>query len=192
VKKLAIIIINWNSLELTSDTLQALQHCTFRDFDVILVDNGSTDGSGEILRRSFQETMHLASPVNIGFTGGNNLGMQYALDKGYPYIMLLNNDVDVNPDFLEPLISRMDVDQQMGAIQPLIMFHHNRKLVWNAGGKYLNWLGVSKTLTIPPEATSFRQTDWITGCAFMIKAEVLRKVGLLDFSKAAPINSYGS
>ena len=180
MKKLAIIIINWNSLELTSDTLKALQHCSFRDFDVVLVDNGSTDGSGEILRHGFQETINLASPANIGFTGGNNLGMQYALDKGYSYIMLLNNDVDVNPDFLEPLISRMDADPQMGAIQPLIMFHHNRKLVWNAGGKYLNWFGVSKTLTIPPEATSFRQTDWITGCAFMIKAEVLRKVGLLE------------
>ncbi|MFM1962343.1 MAG: hypothetical protein RLZZ172_1188 [Bacteroidota bacterium] len=180
MKKLAIIIINWNSLELTSETLQALQHCSFRDFDVILVDNGSSDGSGEILRQRFQETIHLASPVNIGFTGGNNLGMQYALDKGYPYIMLLNNDVDVNTDFLEPLISRMDADPQIGAIQPLIMFHHNRELVWNAGGKYMNWIGVSKTLTIPPESTSFRQTDWITGCAFMIKAEVLREVGLLE------------
>jgi GT2 family glycosyltransferase len=180
VKKLAIIIINWNSLELTSDTLKALQHCSFRDFDVILVDNGSTDGSRETLQQNFQKIIPLFSPENIGFTGGNNLGMHYALEKGYPYIMLLNNDVDVTPDFLEPLIARMDADPQMGAIQPLIMFHHNRNLVWNAGGKYMNWIGVSKTLTSLPETNALSQIDWITGCAFMIKAEVLKKVGLLE------------
>ncbi len=180
MKKLAIIIINWNSLELTSDTLKALQHCSFKDFDVVLVDNGSGDGSGEALQKDFPEVIHLSSPVNVGFTGGNNIGMNYALENGYDYIMLLNNDVDADPGFLEPLISRMEADPQMGAIQPLIMFHHNRNLVWNAGGKYLRWIGVSKTLTDLPQMTSPSKTDWITGCAFMIKSEVLRKVGLLE------------
>ncbi|MEY3364660.1 MAG: hypothetical protein RL332_460, partial [Actinomycetota bacterium] len=130
VKKLAIIIINWNSLELTTDTLNALKRCSFKDFDVVLVDNGSNDGSGETLRQHFNEVSHIASPVNLGFTGGNNLGMQFALDKGYPYLMMLNNDVDVEPGFLEPLFSLMDADQTMGGIQPLIMFHHDRSLVW--------------------------------------------------------------
>lgn len=180
MKKLAIIIINWNSLELTSDTLKALQHCSFKDFDVVLVDNGSGDGSGEALQKDFPEVIHLTSPVNVGFTGGNNIGMKFALENGYDYVMLLNNDVDADPGFLEPLISRMEADPQMGAIQPLIMFHHNRNLVWNAGGKYLRWIGVSKTLTDLPQTTSPSKTDWITGCAFMIKSEVLRKVGLLE------------
>ena len=158
MKKLAIIIINWNSLELTSDTLKALQHCSFKDFDVVLVDNGSGDGSGEALQKDFPEVIHLSSPVNVGFTGGNNIGMNYALENGYDYVMLLNNDVDVDRGFLEPLLSRMEADPQMGAIQPLIMFHHDRNQVWNAGGRYRRWSGVSKTLTTLPSAASFKKT----------------------------------
>lgn len=180
MKKLAIIIINWNSFELTTDTLSALERCTFSDFDVILVDNGSTDGSKQKLEADFPAIIHLSSPVNIGFTGGNNLGIRYALEKDYAYVMLLNNDVDVDSGFLEPLMKRMDANPEMGAIQPLIMYHHNRQLVWNAGGQYQQWLGVSKTLSERLSTDDFRQTDWITGCAFMIKAGVLREVGMLE------------
>jgi hypothetical protein len=126
----------------------------------------------------------LQSDSNRGFTGGNNIGMQYALDHGYELQLLLNNDVEVEPNFLEPLIKVFN-NKNIGAAQPLIYFHHNHELIWNAGSKYNFVLGITST----PGYNSLdkgqtqkkiqKQIDWITGCAFMIRSTVLQEVGLL-------------
>ena len=94
-KKLAIVLINWNSFELTKDTLESLQQTTYTNYDCIVVDNGSEDGSGQALKLQFPNIILIESETNKGFTGGNNLGMDYALQHGYKCIMMLNNDVAV-------------------------------------------------------------------------------------------------
>ena len=127
-KQLAIVLVNWNSFELTKDTLESLHQTTFTNYDCIVVDNGSIDGSGDRIETAFPNCIVLKSSTNKGFTGGNNIGMDYALQNGYEYIMLLNNDVAVEPNFLEPLISRLDQDPKIGAVQPLIYFHHDRNV----------------------------------------------------------------
>jgi GT2 family glycosyltransferase len=184
-KKLAIILINWNSFELTKDTLESLQQTTYTNYDCIVVDNGSVDGSGDLIESTFPNCIVIKSFTNKGFTGGNNIGMDYALQNGYEYIMMLNNDVAVEPNFLEPLIARLDQDATVGAVQPLIYFHHDRNLIWNAGSRYLSWIGLPLTLMYFRKDPSRLQInmqkkiDWITGCAFMIRASVLRKTGTL-------------
>ena len=184
-KKLAIVLVNWNSFDLTKDTLESLSHTTYTNYDCIVVDNGSEDGSGMALKQAFPNCILIQSDINKGFTGGNNLGMEYALEKGYEYILLLNNDVAVEPNFLEPLIARLDQDSAIGAVQPLIYFHHDQNLIWNAGSRYLSWIGLPLTLMYyrkDPHHLQIKQEkkiDWITGCAFMIRASVLRKTGNL-------------
>ena len=188
-KKLAIILVNWNSYELTNDTLQSLYQTSYQDFDIICVDNASTDQSLNQLRKNHNNIIILTCDQNTGFTGGNNKGMQYAIQKGYTYTLLLNNDVAVERDFLEPLVGALDDNKNMGAVQPLIYFHHDRTLIWNAGSRYNKWLGVTKTIgynkkdaqhTYRNQNQGFAsKIDWITGCAFMVRTEVLKKVGLL-------------
>ena len=184
-KKLAIILINWNSFELTKDTLESLQQTTYTNYDCIVVDNGSVDGSGELIQKQFLNCIVLKSPTNKGFTGGNNLGMEYALQHGYEYIMMLNNDVAVEPNFLEPLIARLDQDPSVGAVQPLIYFHHDRSLIWNAGSSFNALLGICSTPDYNKKdpghqyKNKSKKIDWITGCAFMMRASVLKNVGLL-------------
>lgn len=184
-KKLAIVLVNWNSFDLTKDTLESLSHTTYTNYDCIVVDNGSEDGSGLALKQAFPNCILIQSDINKGFTGGNNLGMEYALEKGYEYILLLNNDVAVEPNFLEPLIARLDQDPAIGAVQPLIYFHHDQNLIWNAGSRYLSWIGLPLTLMYYRKDPQHLQTkqekkiDWITGCAFMIRAAVLKKTGNL-------------
>lgn len=184
-KKLAIILINWNSFELTKDTLESLQQTTYTNYDCIVVDNGSEDGSGDLIEKTFPNCVVIKSAANKGFTGGNNIGMDYALQNGYEYIMMLNNDVAVEPNFLEPLIARLDQDATVGAVQPLIYFHHDRNLIWNAGSRYLSWIGLPLTLMyfrkdpLRLQINMQKKIDWITGCAFMIRASVLRKTGTL-------------
>lgn len=190
VKKLAVIIVNWNSYAFTHDTLASLNQTTYKNFDIVLVDNASTDNSVAQLQQHHSDIILLQNEQNTGFTGGNNKGMQYALDHGYEYVLLLNNDVAVEMNFLEPLLQVLEENENVGAVQPLIYFHHDRALVWNAGTQFNPWTGVTKTkgyeyqdqgqkLKSQASTTSYQTIDWITGCAFMVKTKALQKVGLL-------------
>jgi GT2 family glycosyltransferase len=184
-KKVAVILINWNSYDLTRDTLNSLQKVSYKDLDVIVVDNGSIDGSGNKLEEAFPRAIILKSEANTGFTGGNNLGFQYAISKGYTYALMLNNDVEVEPDFLEPLVFALDKNKQLGAVQPLIYFHHDRELIWNAGSVQNSWTGETITLEYNVRDEGHEQrwirkhVDWLTGCAFMVRTDVLKQIGLL-------------
>ena len=165
-KKLAIILVNWNSVELTKDTLESLQQTTYTNYDCILVDNGSIDGSGDLIEKQFPNCIVLKSATNKGFTGGNNIGMDYALQNGYEYMMMLNNDVAVEPDFLEPLIDRLDQDPSLAAVQPLIYFHHDRHLIWNAGSTFNPIIGNCNTPDYNKKDPDYKfkktpNTDWI-------------------------------
>ena len=182
--KLAIILVNWNSYELTKNTIISLQASTYTNYSIIVVDNASSDDSLQQLKKEFPSIIFLESNNNLGFTGGNNLGMQYALEKKFELQLLLNNDVEVEPDFLEPLIDVFK-NEKIGAAQPLIYFHHNHELIWNAGSKYNALLGITttpgyNTIDIGQKQKKIhKKIDWITGCAFMVRSSVLHKVGLL-------------
>ena len=184
-KKLAIVIINWNSFDLTSDTLASLSSTSYKNYDIIVVDNFSTDNSAAQLEKDFPSIILLRSDENKGFTGGNNLGFDYAINEGYEYVMMLNNDVAVESDFLEPLVVKLDIDEKIGGVQPLIYFYHDRELIWNAGSRYNDIFGIPYILGYyrkdkgQLQRKKQKSIDWITGCAFMIRTEVLKKVGVL-------------
>jgi len=183
---LAIIIVNYNSYEVTKQTILSLGKTSYTDYDIILVDNASTDGSGEKLKTDFPAIHFIASSENKGFAGGNNLAIQFALENDYTYILLLNPDVEVEPDFLEPLINKLDAEPKIGAVQPLIYFHHDKERIWNAGASYHALWGNTPVIGYNQKdpGQSFRSIqrtiDWITGCAFMVKAEAIKKAGPLD------------
>ena len=186
VKQTAIILINWNSFECTRDCIESLSAMPYKDFDLILVDNDSKDGSGEKLSSAYPEVIYLKLPDNRGFTGGNNAGINYSLNHNYKYSLLLNNDTFVEPDFLEILVSHLSENPRTGAIQPKIYFNHNRSLLWNGGSWFNPWTGndyvegTGKTRSKTSE--TLKEPDWLTGCALMIRNDVIRKVGLLDES----------
>lgn len=179
----AIVLVNWNSFQLTSDCIQSLQNISYKNHCVIVVDNGSEDGSGEQLKSTYPNIVLIQSSKNLGFTGGNNLGMQYAIEQAFTYVLLLNNDTFVEPNFLEPLISMLEKDNSIGAVQPKIFFHHNRNLLWDAGSFYTALLGRTYTRGYQQKDhakyNQVMQTDWITGCAFLVRTSVLKKTGLL-------------
>lgn len=180
----AIIIINWNNYDDSQKCLQSLKKCDYQNFKTIIVDNDSQDGSGSKLKSEFGEFAHfIFSDINRGFSGGNNFGFKYALGEGFDYVMELNNDTEVEPDFISKLIEAIDDNPEYGAAQPLIFYNTpNRQTVWNAGGKLLSPLGISLTNhenSKNPETIQGSEVDWITGCAFLIKSDVIKKSGLL-------------
>ena len=180
----AIIIINWNSYDLTADCLRSLRACNYSNFDIIISDNCSSDDSAKRLKTDFPEIVLLNNNDNLGFTGGNNEGIKLALKKDYKYLLLLNNDTLVEPDFLTNLIQIIDADTSIAAVQPKIYFEYDRELVWSAGGKYYPALTLSKAIGEGvKDSGQFNQTlesDWLTGCAFLARTSVIREVGLLS------------
>ena len=127
----SIILLNWNQHALTAACLDSLRKTTYAQKEVIIVDQASTDGSVEYFERNYPEAILIANSANTGFTGGNNQGMKRASGD---YFLVLNNDTEVEPDFLEPLILAADHDEHVGACGPLIRYHAHPEYVQYAGG----------------------------------------------------------
>lgn len=181
--KIAVILVNWNSFIVTNDCIYSLKKATYPHFDIIVIDNGSEDGSGDLLLENNPHIILLKSLTNRGYTGGNNLGFEYSIRNGYTYSMLLNNDTFVEVDFLEPLVNYMDLHPNTGVIQSKIYFNHNRKILWSGGSFYNQFWGFAYTSGLFKKTSrkyeQIRKVDWVTGCSFFTRNEILKKSGLL-------------
>ncbi len=183
-KTVAVILVNWNSFSFTNDCIHSLKEMSFSDYDIIVTDNGSQDGSGKQLKEIHPDIILIESNQNLGFTGGNNLGLKYAIQNNYTYSILLNNDTFVEKDFLSILINYMDAHPQVGAIQPKIYFNHDRKIIWNAGSYYNKFWGYTYSKGYLRKEkqidNTVKEVDWVTGCAFFVRNKVLQQTGLLS------------
>jgi GT2 family glycosyltransferase len=183
--KVAIIVVNWNQYQLTIECLASLKNVTYSNFQIILVDNGSKDGSPQKLRDAFPEVFLLENPENTGYVGGNNLGLEYALQHEFEYCLLLNNDTEVSPDFLGLMVEAIRADDTIGVAGPAIYYHSLPDTLWSAGGA-IDWAhGSTRMLRIGERVRDLARSlpqpvDFVTGCALMIRSDVIKKIGLLD------------
>ena len=182
--KIAIIIINWNTYQLTFNCLKSLEACIYKNKTIFFVDNGSKDGSGDKIALEFPETNYIKNTKNEGFTGANNKALKIILKQNFDYALLLNNDTQVNPNFLCHLEARMSSDKNLAATQPLILDLQNKNTIWNAGGSLNTFFCFFKTkynkTIYNPKLKIDTSTQWISGCCVLVNIEVIKKVGLLD------------
>jgi GT2 family glycosyltransferase len=180
--RVAIILVNWNTLDTTLDCIASLKACVYPDFRIIVVDNASTDGSADRIGKMHPDIILIRSETNTGFTGGNNLGFQYSLSNGFDYSLMLNNDTFVEPDFLSILVEHLEQHPETGAVQSRIHLNHDRNLLWNGGSFFNKWTGfaVAKGENKPAtnEYLTTKEVDWITGCAFLVRNKVLQETGI--------------
>ncbi|MDD4178951.1 MAG: glycosyltransferase family 2 protein, partial [Candidatus Margulisbacteria bacterium] len=181
--KLAIIIVNWRRYDDTAECLRSVKASNYRDPRIILVDNASTDGSGEKLAKEFPDIKVIFNQENYGFAEGNNIGIKQALKEEAKYIMLLNNDAVLDRDCLGNLMAAMENELATGIIGPKIYFYDTDS-IWYAGGM------VSRLTGLPYHIGEGRldrgqfskpgEVDYATGCALLARREVFERVGLLD------------
>jgi GT2 family glycosyltransferase len=187
VKPLWIVVLNWNGLADTRALLPTLAACRAPEgwaVTVLVVDNGSTDGSVDALRREFPDIRLLPLGENRRFAGGNNPGIRLALDEGARAVMLLNNDTRADPGLLEHLVRALDQDPNAGAAAPLIYFGAPSRVIWYAGGRCVPALGLTAHRGLRARDDghyrAVEETGYLTGCCLLAHREVWERVGVLD------------
>jgi GT2 family glycosyltransferase len=187
--RLAVIVVNWNQWALLRACLTTLENCTWSALEIYVVDNGSTDGSAGLCARHFPAVRLIRLPENRGFAGGNNVALREVLEQDFPYVLLLNNDTEVEPGFLEPLVAALEADPWIGATGSKILYADQPGLIWSAGGRIELTRGRiwHRGLREPDDGRldAPADVDYLTGCALMLRGAALRQVGLLDEGTAA-------
>ena len=176
--KIAIIIVNWKQYQLTKLCLYSLQKIKYDNYQIILIDNESNPKELKKIKNQFDKIITFPNQKNLGFTGANNIGIEYAIKNEFKYVMLINNDTEVEKNFINPLIEVLEKNQNFGAAQPLILNYYNRNKVWSAGGFLNKFFGYSYVIKSPEGIK--KNIDWITGCCFFLRTDVIKKIGLLD------------
>lgn len=192
--KVAIVVVNYKGLANTLDCLDSLRQLVGKfDSDLIVVENGSDDGSQEALA-NIRDIHLVTSFKNLGFAGGANLGINYALKRNADYIIILNNDTIVAPTFVQKLLAatkQADIISPKIYFAPGFEFHKSRysknelgKVIWYAGGK-IDWdniigihLGVDQVDR--GQFQKRQQIDLATGCCLLVKRQVFGKIGAFD------------
>lgn len=183
--RVAIIVLNWNGLVDTTACLESLARLDYPSYEVVLVDNGSTDGSPTVLRKQFPKLTFIETGANLGYAGGNNVGLRYAYEHAADYALLLNNDTELDPAFLRLLVDACEAAPTIGIAGPTIYYHAQPDVVWSAGGR-VNWRNADTTMEGIGQrdegqfGAAPRRMDFVTGCALLIRCEVIQRVGLLD------------
>ena len=179
-----IVVLNWNSRDMTKECIQSLVAMQGDSFRILVVDNGSRDGSVEYLRETFPQIDVIANGRNLGFAAGCNVGMKRAVAENFEYVLLVNNDTICDPDMLRELLKQVDESSKVGIVSPKIYYFKPPDAIWWVGGTYSSWTGLAKHVDLRAIDTGKynvpRDLDWATGCVMLLSCEALRVAGLFD------------
>ncbi|HTH82798.1 MAG TPA: glycosyltransferase family 2 protein [Mucilaginibacter sp.] len=181
-KPVAIILLNWNTPEHTANCIVSLNsYCDKSLFDIIVADNGSTDGSLFILKTKFPDLIYIDNKENLGFAEGNNRALIYSIENGYTYSLVMNTDTEVDEDLVACLTTHLDNYTYAAAVQPAIYWMHNRENIWNGEGKFNAVPGITvsdKTRSSPGD--TYKNAQWVTGCCMLLRNSALTMSGLFN------------
>lgn len=179
--ELSIITINYNGIEDTGELIESLQEHLSLSYEIIVVDNASRTNEATLLQQKYPHIMAIRSEKNLGFSGGNNLGISKAKGK---YIFLLNNDTFVEEDTFHYLINRLESSPHIGAVSPKIKFAFPPRNIQFTGYIPLSPITLRNDLIGFGEADNGQfdtpiRTPYCHGAAMMVKKEVVEKVGYM-------------
>ncbi len=185
--RLFIIIVNWNLKNDTSACIQSLIQAGADLPQIVVVDNGSNDGSVDYLREQFGNTLQiLALENNLGFAAGTNLGIRAAMQQGAEWLLLINNDTWVAADFFEKLFEAIKSHPDVSAFGPAIYYASDSAVIWYLGDRLIP--GTMLTVNrfrgklLPAHLPATVPVDFLSGCAMLVKRGAFEDAGLLDAS----------
>ncbi len=172
--RVAAVVLNWKRAPDTIACVHSLQTSQW-PVTPIVVDNDSQDDSVAAIRAALPSVTLIESSANLGFAGGNNLGIRAAMQQGFDFVLLINNDATVAPDTVGVMMYGVLADEKRGAVGATIYEMTDPDLVQSSGGGWYNlWLGIGWT------PRSGGRLDYITGTCLLLRCAALSEVGLLD------------
>lgn len=180
----AAIVLNYNGRDVTLEALSSLEKMTYPNFDLIHVDNGSTDGSSEAVAERFPEVIQIRIDDNTGAANGMNVGLEHACREGYDYLLVLNNDIEVDPTMLDEMMRVAEENERVACVGPKAYYYWARDKIWSAGGIIRFKESVTRERgMLEAERGQYdedEEVDYINGCALLIPRKVVEEVGLWD------------
>jgi GT2 family glycosyltransferase len=179
------LIVNWNLARDTIACVNSLLVAGAAPEQIIVVDNGSSDGSVGALRRELGDAITLlTSPQNLGFAGGNNLALRHALARGAQWLMPINNDTIVAPNFLNALFKAINTHPDYHLFGPLIFYHDEPERIWSLGDRLVPGTLLTRSLwrnqVAPANLPAWIDVDFVNACCFVVQRAVFERVGLFD------------
>lgn len=181
--KISIVLLNWNGKKDTLECLASLQKVQYPNFQPIVVDNGSTDGSVSVLRTAYPDVPILETGANLGFAGGNNPGIEWALRHHAEWILLLNNDTVVAPDFLHEFMKAAKEQPKGKIFGAKILRYNTPEIIDHLGG----FFSAEACEFVSPESGesdhpyfNMRIADYVCGAALLMHRSVPETIGLLE------------
>lgn len=182
--RVGVVVLNWNGREVLRDCLRSLAGTTYRALDVIVVDNGSCDGSCELVAAEFPNAILIRNAENAGFCAGNNQGVSKALERKCDYFLILNNDTLLHSECIGRLVARAESDRGIAAVSPQIRFRRPGERIWFAGGTFNFWTGRNGHIGYRKRYRARwnvpKPMDFICACAMLVSREAWQEIGGFD------------
>ena len=183
--RICVILLNWNGKRDTLECLESLRQVNYPRFQTVVVDNGSTDDSVAAIRAAYPDTPLFETHANLGFAGGNNVGIEWALKKKFQWILLLNNDTVVDPNFLKAFLAAAQERPQAKILGAKIYRYGERKRIDHLGGFWNPTIGEFESPASDQIDDGFgyeemEQVDYVSGCALLMHRSVPEQIGLLE------------
>lgn len=181
--RVAILILNWNGMRDTLETLESVHRLHYGNFEVVLVDNGSTDDSCNAIASAFPAVRLIAPPVNLGVAGGRNLGIETILQRpSIDYVLILDNDVTVEPSLLDKLVAAAERDADLGIIAPVVYYQSDPQRIWSAGSRFvfrevISRLRLTNHVVTQSLPEGIEHVDALSGCCMLVKRRVFETIG---------------
>ena len=182
--KIHLIVLNWNDKELSGKCLSSIEKVSYPNYEVLIVDNNSQDGSVEFFKENFSQYDVLSLEDNLKYAGGNNAAVEYLKPKEEDFLVFINNDTIVSSDFLDHLIAPFLNDANCIITVPKILFAMDINKIWYAGGIVNMWKGKIDHVGIRnfdgPRYSFMMETDYATGCCLCINSADFKKLNYFD------------
>lgn len=182
--RIAVIILNYENYEDTLECIVSLTNYMSENVDIIVVDNKSTNNSvNELTEKTSKINKLIVTEKNLGYAGGNNVGIQYAYEQGYKYICVLNNDTIITENFIEKLECYLDNHLECGIVGPAILEYNNENIIQSTGGSIVSWR--ARTFLLNPGVAyknieKFpKEVDWVGGACMMFRSDIIDKIGYI-------------
>jgi len=180
----AVIVLNWNGTDDTVECLHSLMRVDYPHWEIVVVDNGSRQSPRARIAAEFPSVTYVETAQNLGYAGGNNVGIRHALASGHDYVFVLNNDTIVEPDFLAQAVAVAEADPSIGVVGIKVLAWDQPGRVWVAYGRITYRQSLVRLVGYygRDDGTYDEQRDveWIPGTAMLFPRRALERVGIFD------------